>query len=51
MPQDTFKALVVDQKDGGVQAELQELQPEALPEGDVLVSVAYSTSTTKMAWL
>jgi acrylyl-CoA reductase (NADPH) len=47
MPQDTFKALVVDQKDGAVQAELRELQPEALPAGDVLVSVAYSTLNYK----
>jgi acrylyl-CoA reductase (NADPH) len=47
MPQDTFKALVIDQKDGEIQAELQELQPEALPEGDVLVSIAYSTLNYK----
>jgi acrylyl-CoA reductase (NADPH) len=47
MPQDTFRALVVDQKDGGVQAEIRELQPEALPEGDVLISVAYSTLNYK----
>ncbi len=47
MPQDTFKALVVDQKEGSTLVEIQNLQPEALPEGDVLVSVAYSTLNYK----
>lgn len=47
MPQDTFKALIVDQKEGAVQAELRTLSREALPEGDVLVAVAYSTLNYK----
>jgi acrylyl-CoA reductase (NADPH) len=47
MSKDIFKALVVDQADGGVQAASQELPPEALPEGDVLVEVAYSTLNYK----
>ena len=47
MPQDTFKALVVDQKEGGIQAEFRTLPREALPEGDVLVKVAYSTLNYK----
>jgi acrylyl-CoA reductase (NADPH) len=47
MPQDTFKALLVDQKEGGLQTEFRDLQLNALPEGDVLVSVAYSTLNYK----
>lgn len=47
MPENTFKALVIDQKDGKTQAEFRQLLPEALPEGDVLVAVAYSTLNYK----
>jgi acrylyl-CoA reductase (NADPH) len=42
-----FKALVVDQQDGAVKAALQELAEEALPRGDVLVRVAYSSLNYK----
>lgn len=44
---DTFKALVLDQKDGVFQASLQELQKDVLPAGDVLVAVAYSSLNYK----
>jgi acrylyl-CoA reductase (NADPH) len=47
MPQDSFRALVVDQKEGKAQAEFRDLPREALPEGDVLVAVAYSTVNYK----
>ncbi|MDQ3812500.1 MAG: oxidoreductase [Armatimonadota bacterium] len=47
MPQDAFKALVVDQHDGAVQASIQELQRDSLPAGDVLVAVAYSSINYK----
>jgi acrylyl-CoA reductase (NADPH) len=39
---DSFTALVVEQHEGQVTAAIQSLQREALPEGDVLVAVAYS---------
>jgi len=42
-----FKALVLDRKDGKVQAEIRRLQRDALPEGDVLVAVAYSSLNYK----
>lgn len=44
---DTFKALVLNQEDGAVKAEIQQLGTDALPEGDVLISVAYSTLNYK----
>jgi acrylyl-CoA reductase (NADPH) len=44
---DTFKALVLHQEDGAVKAEIQQLGTDALPEGDVLISVAYSTLNYK----
>jgi acrylyl-CoA reductase (NADPH) len=44
---DTFKALVLEQEDGAVKAEIQQLGTDALPEGDVLISVAYSTLNYK----
>jgi acrylyl-CoA reductase (NADPH) len=44
---DTFKALVLEQHDGNVQADIRELGTDALPEGDVLISVAYSTLNYK----
>jgi acrylyl-CoA reductase (NADPH) len=47
MPEDTFKAILVDQKEGQMQASLQELSKEALPDGEVLVSIAYSTLNYK----
>jgi acrylyl-CoA reductase (NADPH) len=47
MLKDTFKALIVDQKDGEIQASLREVTRDELPEGDVLVSVAYSTLNYK----
>lgn len=42
-----FKALMVDQKEGQTIAEIQELDVDALPEGDVLLSVAYSSLNYK----
>ena len=45
---DTFKALIVDQKDGETTANVRELSRDELPEGgDVLVAVAYSTLNYK----
>jgi acrylyl-CoA reductase (NADPH) len=43
----SFKAIVVDERDGQVTASLQTLQRAALPEGDVLVAVAYSSFNYK----
>jgi acrylyl-CoA reductase (NADPH) len=42
MPIDTFDALVLEQRDGATHSAIQSLPAAALPEGDVLVSVAYS---------
>lgn len=39
---DTFNAILVEQHDGAVSAAVQEVERTALPEGDVLVQVAYS---------
>ena len=39
---DTFRALVLDEREGQVTSTIQTLEREALPEGDVLVRVAYS---------
>ncbi len=39
---DTFRALVLNQVGGKVQPSIEELKTNALPEGDVLVRVAYS---------
>lgn len=47
MQTETFKALVLEQRDDAVQAEIQELGLDALPAGDVLVAVAYSTLNYK----
>jgi acrylyl-CoA reductase (NADPH) len=44
---ETFKALVLEQEDGAVKADIQQLGTDALPEGDVLISVAYSTLNYK----
>ncbi len=42
-----FRALMVDQLDGETTATVQNLAPDALPEGDVLLSVAYSSLNYK----
>jgi acrylyl-CoA reductase (NADPH) len=39
---ETFKAIVLEERDGQVTTSLQELPRDRLPEGDVLVRVAYS---------
>ncbi len=45
---DTFKALLVYQKDGATTANVRELSRDDLPEGgDVVVAVAYSTLNYK----
>jgi acrylyl-CoA reductase (NADPH) len=43
----SFRALVAAQKDGHVEASVQTLQQDALPEGDVLIKVAYSSLNYK----
>jgi acrylyl-CoA reductase (NADPH) len=47
MSNDSFRALVLDQRDGAVSAAFRELQRDDLPAGDVLVAVAYSTLNYK----
>jgi acrylyl-CoA reductase (NADPH) len=47
MSENNFKALVVNQHESAVQAALQELQLDALPAGNVLISVAYSSLNYK----
>lgn len=47
MLQRSFRALVLDQQDGAVVAAIQELRTDALPEGDVLVAIAYSSLNYK----
>ena len=42
-----FQALVLDKTDGGVTADVRELEESQLPEGDVLVQVAYSSLNYK----
>jgi acrylyl-CoA reductase (NADPH) len=42
-----FKALVLDQQDDGVAANIKELTTSDLPEGDVLVRIAYSSLNYK----
>ena len=44
---DNFTGLIVDQKDGTVAASIQSLDQEQLPEGDVLISVEYSSLNYK----
>jgi acrylyl-CoA reductase (NADPH) len=39
---DTFKALLLEQSDGATRAEIRELRDADLPDGDVLVDVAFS---------
>lgn len=48
MSDSTFRALVVSQaEDGNINTAIQQLTTDDLPEGDVLVSVAYSTLNYK----
>ncbi len=47
MYKDKFKALIVDQKDDNTEANIQEFNVDALPEGDVLLAVAYSSLNYK----
>ena len=42
MSTDTFAALVLEQRDGATRSEVRQLPASALPDGDVLVRVAYS---------
>jgi acrylyl-CoA reductase (NADPH) len=42
MPMDTFTALVLEQRDGATHGQIRHLPISALPDGDVLVRVAYS---------
>ncbi|MFI5272805.1 MAG: MDR family oxidoreductase [Ktedonobacterales bacterium] len=44
---DTFKAIVLDERDGQVTTSLRELADDALPAGDVLVRVSYSALNYK----
>lgn len=44
---DRFNALVLDRNGGGVRASLRTLPLDALPDGEVLVSVAYSSLNYK----
>lgn len=47
MQGDTFTGLMVDQRDGAVEASVRTLEKSGLPEGDVLVRVAYSSLNYK----
>ncbi|HEY8290978.1 MAG TPA: alcohol dehydrogenase catalytic domain-containing protein, partial [Thermomicrobiales bacterium] len=47
MADDQFKALVLTEADGAVQSEIKELSTGDLPDGDVLVSVDYSSLNYK----
>ena len=47
----TFRALVIDQVDGKVEASLQTLDDDCLPEGNVTVDIAYSTLNYKDAMI
>jgi len=47
MPAQSFKALILDQQDGVVSASVREITHDALPAGDVLVEVAYSSINYK----
>ena len=46
MPE-TFKALMVDRKDGETVATIQEVGVDSLPDGDVTLAVAYSSLNYK----
>ncbi len=47
MADNQFKALVLTEADGAVKSQIKELSHSDLPDGDVLVSVAYSTLNYK----
>jgi acrylyl-CoA reductase (NADPH) len=47
MSDESFRALVVEERDGTRTVELRDLSPEQLPAGEVLVRVAYSTLNYK----
>lgn len=47
MPETTFKALVATQNDGQFSASIQDVHRSALPEGEVLIRVAYSSLNYK----
>lgn len=47
MSEDTFKALIADKTETGIHASIQDLTLEALPEGNVLIAVAYSSLNYK----
>ena len=47
MTQDTFKALVLRQEDGKTVHAIENVAIDALPEGDVLIAVAYSSLNYK----
>src|SRR5437588_10209050 len=49
MSQETFKALVAEQDANGFRSVFQDLTTDDLPQGDVLVSVAYSSLNYKDA--
>jgi acrylyl-CoA reductase (NADPH) len=43
----TFKALLANQEDGKFSASIQQISRDALPAGEVLVRVAYSSLNYK----
>src|SRR5216117_1309655 len=45
--EDQFKALVLTEADGAVRSEVKELSTGDLPDGDVLVSIVYSSLNYK----
>ncbi len=47
MSKDRFRALIVNQMEGQTQASFQELERDALPPGEVLVEVAFSSLNYK----
>ena len=47
MSAESFAALVVDEEDGTVRAAMRDLPVDALPDGDVLIAVAYSSLNYK----
>jgi acrylyl-CoA reductase (NADPH) len=47
MPETTFKAFVATQNDGQFRASIQDVHRSALPEGEVLIRVAYSSLNYK----
>src|SRR5215813_371074 len=47
MAEETFRALVLEQRDEQITSEIRDLRREELPEGDTLVRVAYSALNYK----